>query len=136
MENTDKAVAAMLEQFQQFVNAYGAEAVDAALFGVRIAGAINLVYGVGGVILGLIFLLFGIYWYRCIRNKEFARDHERQDYYNSDGYILSLIGSVASAIFGFIIVVANMVTVINVVHWIAVFNPKMWIAHRLIMKLF
>lgn len=36
MENTDKAIAAMLDKFQQFVDAYGAEAVDAALFGVRI----------------------------------------------------------------------------------------------------
>lgn len=99
---------------------YGPEVVDAALTVVRISGA-------GNIVVGLTLAILPLFFFCNIKNLwKWALKHET----SSDSgslvlVVLSGMGCVASSIVSFIML-------INLWTWVAIIEPKLWVAHEIL----
>lgn len=124
--STDKIIEAMervSEKFAALAEKYGPEVVDAGLSVVRLTGVNNLIANVGGILIG------GAAAYICFRavRKE-QIDHD--DIFDADP-VITVGGGIAGAC-GVITFAACTLHMFDVWNWIAMFEPKLYVAKKLL----
>lgn len=100
---------------------YGPEVIDAGLWVVRINGVQTLAFAAAGVISAIVLLaLFGRRVWRWGVNA----------WVDSEGLVIIPLGIfyVSCAM----VIIGNTLTLLNIWHWVAIFEPKLWIAKRLL----
>ena len=118
------AAAAALDKLTNLADKYGSEVTDAALLAVRVNGASSLVSG-GLALAFAAGAAYAAYWF----GKK-ASETRKDDPYGS-GEVPLLAGAIVA---GFVSVVAGLIgstMLLNVWNWVAIVEPKLWIAKRL-----
>ena len=118
------AAAIALDKLTNLAEKYGSEVTDAALLAVRVNGASSLVLGV----LALTFAAgaaYAAYWFGKKVNETLKDD----PYGSGDVPLMA-----ASIVAGFVSAVAGLIgstMLLDVWNWVAIVEPKLWIAKRL-----
>lgn len=118
------AAAAALDKLTNLAEKYGSEVTDAALLAVRVNGVHELVLAtVGGTMAAAI----GYAAYRC--GKKAAAVLKDNPY--GSGEIPYFFGAAGLGLVSAMAGLINGIALFNVWNWVAIFEPKLWIAKRL-----
>lgn len=102
---------------------YGPEVIDSALWVVRINGINNILSNVLGVVLAA-----GTVWVCWHYGLKEWRAHDDKENTNPAIIMSTSFG----ILFGSIIFIICASSVLNIWHWVAIFEPRLWIARKLL----
>lgn len=133
MEKTDAVVATVadklgdkalqyLQSFEELAKQYSPDVVDAGLTVIRVHGIKSIVECLVGIAIGAAFCLAAYKLYPIIEEKV-------------DESMASIFSTI-SGIIGTIVLAVASISIFNVWTWVAVFDPKLYLAYKIFGKLF
>jgi len=120
MPQTDAIISEILKRLDEAVRAHGDAALNAAFAVIRLNALQVLIYAVGGIVAALVGALLLIRWYRG----------GKKDLYG-DRDMGAIIGGIGVAL----LAVPSLMVIANPWVWIAIFNPKLELAHHILTKI-
>lgn len=102
---------------------YGPEIIETGLSVVRLTGLNKLILSVGGALVGGVVAYVAYHWVR----KECAG---KDDFFDTNPIVV-FFGGIA-AFFGAVAASVNIFKVLDIWNWVAIFEPKLYIARKLL----
>ena len=118
MNIEDKAVE-LMEKLDKLATEYAPDVIDSAIEVVRVSGFGSLIYGLLAV--GFIFSL----WLAYKKIKSYEIDSAYEEPIWGGFFLVSIVGGVIS-------VVVIIETLFDIWTWVAIFNPKLALAHQIL----
>lgn len=126
MNDLENKAADILDKLEKLTEAYAPEVVEKALQAVTVSGVSSVIYAVAGIILSILF-----YKIMIISVKFFERRGKEDGPYN-DWDVGMYLSYVAGTTIIFVTLLENILTLINLWVWIAIFNPELALAHQIL----
>lgn len=109
------------EKLAQLAEQYGPDVVDAGLAVARVTAAQKLLYGLIAVIGSTAFFWIARYLVRKVR------DENWDEFFGIGGIFIS-------GALGLFFAIGGLIDLLSIWNWVGVFEPKLWIAHRILEK--
>lgn len=126
MKGLEQKTVELLDKLDKLATQYTPEVVDSAVSAVQITAINNLIYGVVGLFCAV------ICWWLAVNFSKFCRKKKQEGGWGCDWEISFALSFYVGGMVCSIIAIISIWDLFNLWNWIAIYNPKLALAHRLL----
>ena len=126
MDSLEQKAVDILDKLEKLTTQYAPEVLDAAASAVRVTGIGNIITGIGSMVSAAIVIWIAKNFANICRKKK------EEEGYMSEWELGMGLSLAVGGITGSVLSIVFLFRLLNIWNWIAIFNPKLALAHKIL----